>query len=417
MPARDAFMPTQLSDLKLSNRNQILSIFLDGNPHSINDISDAVGVSRQTVMKSVQFFLKGELLTLVGKGEAGKAGGKRPLLYTLSHKKYLICVTLWPKALRLYLYNIPGDEIDRITLDIPLPTSGKTAMDNVGHLIETILLKNGVSKSDLCSVSISTSGTIDRHTNCLKYSSQSPEWGVNVPLEDYLRPYLADKTTIFLENACKMAARPYLLNASYKDQRLLVLFSTWGLSGCLIENGHILNGGNSLIGEIGHMVIHPSDPEVCGCGSRGCLERLVSIKRLRGLITQELENSPHSVFSSKDLSALTMADIFTASAEGDPLARKCVDYLAETFSIALHNVSLIFDPDIIIFQGDFSSADDYFTQRLYKYLHAFQYYPQGGPFAVLYDRSDLYQMDSIGSLMALRNNYFSDTALYTDEGE
>lgn len=73
-----------------------------------------------------------------------------------------------------------------------------------------------------------------------------------------------------------MTARPFLLEKDLAGKRVLVIFACWGLSSCLIEKGRILGGKNSLIGEIGHMIIDPSDPETCGCGSHGCLERLVS---------------------------------------------------------------------------------------------------------------------------------------------
>lgn len=415
MAGYDSFAPSQPSDLKVFNRSQILGFFMDGNAHNISDISAAIGVSRQTVMKSIQFFLKRGLLTSIGKGEAGKAGGKRPSLYTLSHKKYLLCVTLWPETLRITLFDLPGTEIDHIYLELPLPDSGKTAMDNVGQLIDTTLKKNNIPKEDLLSVSISTSGTIDRRANVLKYSSQSPQWGTDVPLADYLRPYLSPCTTIFLENACKMTARPYLMNPEYRSKRLLVLFSTWGFAGCLIENGHILNGGNSLIGEIGHMVIRPDDSELCGCGSRGCLERLVSAKRLRSRIVSQAANYPDSPLVQKNVSAITLPDIFLSSSQGDPLGQQCTDYLAETFATALRNVTLIFDPDIIIFQGDLAHADQHFTTKIYEYLHNFQYYGESGPFRLLFDPSDLHAMDTTGSLMALRDNYFSSPGLCEDE--
>lgn len=58
-----------------------------------------------------------------------------------------------------------------------------------------------------------------------------------------------------------MTARPFLLEKDLAGKRVLVIFACWGLSSCLIEKGRILGGKNSLIGEIGHMIIDPSDPE------------------------------------------------------------------------------------------------------------------------------------------------------------
>ena len=42
---------------------------------------------------------------------------------------------------------------------------------------------------------------------------------------------------IFLENAGKMTARPFLLEKDLAGKRVLVIFACWGLSSCLIERG------------------------------------------------------------------------------------------------------------------------------------------------------------------------------------
>ena len=70
-------------------------------------------------------------------------------------------------------------------------------------------------------------------------------------------------------------------------KRMLILFTSWGLSGALVQDGKILSGRDSLIGEIGHMILDPRDTEACSCGSYGCLERLVSIARLRKRISTD----------------------------------------------------------------------------------------------------------------------------------
>ena len=89
----NALIP-KLSELKMNIRKDVLNCFLDGKSHDVNEIAAAVGVSRQTVMKSLSFFMKEDLLVATGKGEAGRAGGKKPLLYAFSSSLYLICVTL-----------------------------------------------------------------------------------------------------------------------------------------------------------------------------------------------------------------------------------------------------------------------------------------------------------------------------------
>ena len=417
MDRKNPISPSMPSDLKFANRIQVIDAFLSGGALSASDISAQIGLSRQTVMKSIQFFLRSGLLVSEGKGSSTSVGGKRPELFALSGQKYFLCVTLWPQDLRIHLYTIGKQLVDSLCLTIPLPRDPKAAIDNAGQLSLRLLEKNRVSAGDLCAVSLSTSGTVDYQTGCLKYSSQSPQWGTDVPLREYLKPYFAGDTLIFLENAGKMTARPFLLEPELAGKRVLVIFSCWGLSSCLIEKNHILSGKNSLIGEIGHMVIDPNDPEQCGCGSHGCLERLVSEGRMRRLVERLRGENPTSPLGRLPAERVTIPEIFRHSQQGDPLARELTDYLARVFATALRNISLVFDPDLIVFQGDFAQADDSFDQRLREYLAEFQYYPAGGPFEIRYDQRPLPEMDALGSYTALAERYFDAPDLYMEPGE
>lgn len=409
------FPPALPSDLKLTNRFQVLDSFLTHGICSANDISAEIGLSRQTVMKSIQFFLQTGMISSIGKGTSTTVGGKRPELYALSPNKYFLCISLWPLDMRLHLYTIGGNSIDQITLKTPLPNDPKVAIANAGELARRILVRNNVSLSNICAVSLSTAGTIDYKSSRLKFSSQSPTWGCDIPLADYLKSYFAPNTLIFLENAGKMVARPFLQEPSLSEKRVLTIFSCWGLSSCLIEKNHILSGKNSLIGEIGHMVIDPSDAERCGCGNNGCLERLVSTQRIHAMIDAERDNYPESVLLCEPIDKITIPALFFASAKEDLLARKVVDYLASIFAVALKNITLIFDPDLIVFQGDYANADNWFDRRLRTHLQGFQYFPEEGPFDILYDRRPLNEMDSLGSYIALTQQYFSAPEHYMDK--
>ena len=85
---------TRPSDLKLNNRMQILELFKSGAVYSVADLARAVGISRQTVMKAIQFFLEKGIIVSDGKADSGSMGGKRAELFTLSGKKYLLNVLI-----------------------------------------------------------------------------------------------------------------------------------------------------------------------------------------------------------------------------------------------------------------------------------------------------------------------------------
>ncbi len=407
-------VPANTTDLRSANRYQVLQSFLGGRVCSAGEVAAQVGLSRQTVMKAIQFFLRTGLLVSDGKGESTNLGGKRPELFSLTKERYFLCITMWPESVHIHLATIGGTRVGDVTKEGALPRDAREAVNMAGRMAAQLLRDSRVEKEQVRAVSISTAGIMDYATGTLRYSSQTPQWGNDVPIEAWMRQWFDPKTIVFVENTGKMAARPFLLEPEFQKMRGLVIFSCWGLSSCLIDHGSILSGSNSLIGEIGHMTIDPTDPERCGCGSRGCLERLVSAERLGEKARQWAPDHPDTTLAWQ--AGLTVPQIFEASQGGDTLARALVRYMAECFAIALRNISLVFDPEIVVFQGDYAHADEHFGTTLCKHIRDFQYFPENGPFTIRWDRRDLAQMDTQGSLIALGVRYFNDPALYTEEG-
>jgi len=400
------------SDLKFSNRAQILAAFRDGGAFTANDVAASVGLSRQTVMKAIQFFLEKGILCSEGKAGSSAAGGKRPELFTLSSSRRFLCIDVWPFALNFSLMDFKGRLVDAITLRQSLPADVEQAMAMVGRLADDLLSRCRVPLDALSGVCLSTSGIVDYRTNTLRFSSISPSWGANIPVEKLLRPYFGPDTAIVVENVAKVTARSLLRDPELREKRVLTVFSAWGLSGCLIDRGRILNGGNSLIGEIGHMILDPEDDERCGCGSRGCFERLVGAERLRKRAAAAAGEFPGSALRGLPPGELTAKRLFDLSAAGDEGARAVVAELARLFAMAVRNVTLVFDPEEVVFQGDFAEADDWFVERFRACLGEFQYYPAGGPFRLRLDARPLAELSRAGACTILLDRFFGETELY-----
>lgn len=408
----------KLSELKQSIRKDVILSFLDGSVHEVSEIAAATGVSRQTVKKSLDIFVSCGLAIVAGKGSSGTAGGKKPLLYSLNPDRYLICVTLWERAFIINLFNMNREPIDRLLLEIPLPDSLKTAAENIGRLSSILLEKNGIDLQKVRCVSVSVPGNVDPKTNTLIFSAPAPAWGTNVPLADYLKPYFAKDTRIILLSSAKTAPIHYLLEDKLANRRLLVISVTpGGVSGCLVENGHVLNGTNALIGEIGHMIVDPNDEEVCGCGSRGCLNVRLSPARLRKLIAREKDRNPESPLLN-DRSELPCNAIFRAAEQEDPLADYCADYIMANIAVVLHNASVVFDPDYVIFSGRDFIGNETVNRKLYHHLNLFRYYPvYRNPFELIYDDCDLFERDAAGAMLAMRFEFLNGTAMIGDPEE
>lgn len=405
--------PAVPSSLKHRNRQLVLGCFLDHQEHTVADIVAKTGISKLTVMRAIQFFCGSKILVSSGKGESTELGGKRPEYFRFAYRKFLLTIMLWPETLGLTLFDMNLQEIRRSTFEWIIPASPEAAFAFVKEQAQLLLDQTGITIGDLYGVSLSTSGIVDYDNLVLKYSVHSPEWGSDIPVGRYLRDIFGDAPYYFVENAGKCISRTILREQSDPMKRMLVLFSSWGLSGALTQDGQILNGRDSLIGEIGHIMVDPWDPEICSCGGHGCLERLVSVARLRKRIIAS-PPPPESPLSKIAPEAVNLHHLFFASQQEDPYAREYVAKLADCFAVFLRNIALVFNPEVVYFVGDYAVADQFFDSRVHECLSHCHYLASSAPMEIRYDSRLLPLLDAQGGAIALLDHFFSDPAVYED---
>lgn len=387
-------------DAKVVNRQRMLRVISSGGILTAAQIHHETGISRQTVMRTLQHYCQLGVVKSVGFGASTSAGGKKPELFRFCDERKILCVNLWPKSITLALCGLIGSVYHLTEYPHRLSDDLDENLANVRELAMAYLQDQQVSIEDLYGVAMSVPGTVDYGTESLRYNSQAPGWGTDVSITRKLRSVMGEHLHYYVDNAGKAAGRALLIeHPEYEHSRVMTFFTTWGVSSCLIEKGHILNGKDSLIGEIGHMIISDTDDVVCGCGKRGCLESMVSLTRMRRLLKERGE-------SAEVADAISFEQLFAKSAAGEKPARAVVEYLAHCFAVALQNLSLGFNQEKVIFQGDFALADEHFDRCLKEELRQFRYFPRGGLFSIEYDRRSLTELAAQGAAGKLREQYF-----------
>lgn len=380
-------------DLKRVNRQQILRCLRTGRTLTAADIHQETGISRPTVMRALQHFCEMGAVKSLGLGETTRMGGKKPELFVFADTKKILCIDLWPETITLALCGMIGDVYDVDHYQQPMGGDLSAAFEPLGEKAHDYLRQHGLTADDLYGVVLTVPGTVDYETRLLRYNVKAPGWGSDVDLIRELRRLFGEGKEYFIDNAGKAAGRAILIERpEYAQKRLMTFFTTWGVSACMMEKGHVLNGRDSLIGEIGHMIISDNGPVVCGCGKRGCLESLVSLSHVRTLMQED---------------TLTFEQLFARSAQGDASARSTVHYLAHCFAVALHNLSLCYNQEVVVFQGDFALADSWFDRCLREELGQFRYYPNGEVFAISYDQRKLPVLAALGGAELIRKQYFA----------
>lgn len=400
-------------DLKVNNRIKILNAIADREKIMLNEIAEMTGISRQTIVKALESFVDQKLVVSLGKGSSTSLGGKKPEIFSFNKNyKYNICVRLENNVLIVAMTNLKNEILCVRTRPHGQNTPLESIIWDFKELFAEILMQQKTAAEDIYMVGVCMGGVTDEKTGIMRYNSTYPGWGQEIPIIDMFKSILPMHIEVFVENDAKMTgfAELYYNNSLY-NKSYVAVYTLDGISAGYINKGRIIKGTHTLLGEIGHMTLDANDMEICKCGSCGCFEKLVSIDRLYNKIVN------HPYYERSVLyrygSNLKMENIFNAANNDmDALAREMVDYVAKYFSVALKNIIINIDPEIIIIQGVYADAGEYFHKLLLKNLGSFKYLPKNNNVDIIYDNREVWHLAVMGISLCIIEKFMRNEAIY-----
>ncbi len=177
---------------------------------------------------------------------------------------------------------------------------------------------------------------------------------------------------IFLDNDANVAAIGEGLwgVASSYDNFVVVTLGT-GVGTGVVVDGKVLNCGDGMAGEGGHLTIVP-DGRPCNCGGKGHLECYASATGIKlsaeGIFKEELE--------VKDLGVLFHS--------GDEKALKLFDLTADYLAQGLAQIATILAPEAFILAGGVSAIGKPFDSMVERQLDQYIYPPLKGRTKILF---------------------------------
>ena len=404
------------SDLKLNNRRQILELFKFGAVRSVAGLAAEVGVSRQTVMKSIQFFLEKGIIVSDGKADSGSMGGKRAELFKLTGDQYLLSLVAVPDMVAITLVNFRCEIIESRDLKDIDDLDGEAVMKAATEECGRMLSERGIAPGQVRGVCVTGTGIVGPEGGASQ-SALFPAWNTRLPIEKYFHKCLGSGVRVTVESLGKVCGSAVLHDLDGHAGRVAtVLTYRDDISACLIAGGRILQGRDDYASEFGHMTVALGDDEVCSCGSRGCLERQLCRTRFHKLYLENRQRFPESSLAALCGREVSIRDVFDASGAGDPMARWMSEYAAGIYAIALRNLMLLFPPDRVVFQGDYAHADPAFIEALKADLLTFRGFLRDGvpamPFELEMDDRPLRTLCTLGAYTLLIDSLFADEENY-----
>lgn len=265
--------------------------------------------------------------------------------------KYGFGIDLGGTTVKLGYFDENGNMLDKWEIPTVTENNGSRILPDIAAAIEGYLSSHGISKADIIGAGIGVPGPVSSEgvvNKCINLG-----WDVFNVAED-----LSGRIGLPVRagNDANVAALGECWKGGGSGCRNMVLATLGtGVGGGIIVDGSCVSGAHGSGGEIGHIVLDPTETDVCGCGKRGCVEQYCSATGAVRLAKKQLAatSTPSSL---REKEAFVCKDIFDAAKAGDALALEVLEQYYEYLGRFLANVCCVVNPEVVVLGGGVSYA-------------------------------------------------------------
>ncbi len=323
------------TEMRGINRSAVLEIIRRESPLSRTVIAKRLGISLPTVMRIVDKLTEEGFVRPHGETE-WSGGRRRPLLEFDSERNVVLGVDMGGNKLYGALSEISGRIIAEAELDRK-GAEGERCYQLLTRLIDDLLECRDLRGRRVRGIGVGAPGITHHREGVVKWA-YALNWK-EFPLKARLHSRF--KLPITVDNDVNLAALGELWFGAGQDVQNMVLITVGaGIGAGIIIDGTLYRGSTEASGEIGHLI---PGREFLGNSylDFGALESLASATGMD-------KRRPKSVSAA---GARSPDAVFEAAARGDAWAKQVVADVVDYLAIAIGNLSVILDPELIVLGG------------------------------------------------------------------
>ena len=269
-------------------------------------------------------------------------------------KNYAFGVDVGGTTVKIGLFSVDGKLLSKDKISTNTADGGVHIVTDIAAKMDSMLADRRINKESVCGVGIGVPGPVMPDGTVHKCVNLG--WGI-YPVEKELEK--ACGLPVKAANDANIAALGEAWMGGGKGYSSVVMVTLGtGVGGGIVLNGKILTGFNGAAGEIGHIVVNPSEVEQCNCGLHGCLEQYASAT---GIIRMGKANNKNPKWKDSpiyNMTKLTGKDVTDGANAKDPLCtailQRAMTYLGE----ALATIADVVNPEAILIGGGVSEAGE-----------------------------------------------------------
>jgi glucokinase len=239
------------------------------------------------------------------------------------------------------------------------------ALEHIIHAIDDYMKTVPFVAKELTAIGIGLVGRVDHQQGIwLEIEpGKSQETDVKQIIEDKFKLPCGIGNDV----ACATKSEQRLGWGTVSDDFIYLNIGT-GIAAGFVVNGKYIEGSHFNAGEIGHMVVDLDSDVVCGCGRKGCVERLASGLGLHERVTALKHQYAATSLHMKEGERVSAQAIFEAAEAGDELCLRVSETAAQALASMIMNLVRVSDPDTIILGGGVAE-NTYLLSRIMRYLN------------------------------------------------
>ncbi|MDP3450301.1 MAG: ROK family transcriptional regulator [Anaerolineaceae bacterium] len=357
-PSISRFKTIAQTEMRAINRSAVLEYLRLSKTASRTELSTELMISKPTVMRIVDDLLAAGVIISLDEREKG-ARRSRELLALNAPNNLVLGVDIGGSHISAIIATIGGE----ILYQNRTAVNWSSSESNYQTLIQYIkyLRKEALSfPVNILGIAIGVPGIIDS-TNGVVRIAPSLNWH-NFPLLEKLESAL--DIPVIVENDVNLAVLGENWFGIGEGVNNLVMISVGtGIGSGIILDGKLHRGFRDSSGEIGYLLpgVQYLDNQYPGFGA---LESLASCSG----ITDRAIKSLKSTATHFDISKVDTQYVFDQAREGQTWAKNIVNETVDFLSLAIANISVCFDPELIIIGGGIAGSIDMLIAPIQKRL-------------------------------------------------
>jgi glucokinase len=330
------------------NRSAILEIIRRESPISRTAISAKLDISVATVMRIVDELMEAGLVRPQGSSEW--SGGRRRSLLEFNSDGYVVLgIDMGGPSMYGAIADLGGTILQEANLGMQ-GASGEKGYGQLVSMIETLLASPKLQDRHVRGIGIGIPG-VTLHIEGLVKWAYAYKWK-DLPLKARLSERF--NLPITVDNDVNLAALGEMwFGVGQNIQDLVLITVDIGIGAGIIIDGALYRGATEASGEIGNMI-----PNADFLGrdfqSFGALEAVASGTAIVERARQVLKGKK----SKTELDRLVADDVFDAYRRKEPWASTIIKEMIDYLAVAIANIAISFDPEMIILGSGFSNSAD-----------------------------------------------------------